>query len=69
MMVFNVLYVYGKGLVYVRFNKLLRFHRLLEFSDKIDTNTDYPNVARVGNIVLYILVIIHWNACLYFQMR
>ncbi|KAM4866773.1 cyclic nucleotide-gated channel alpha-3 [Thomomys bottae] len=52
----------------VRFNRLLRFSRLFEFFDRTETRTNYPNVFRIANLVLYILVIIHWNACVYFAI-
>lgn len=28
----------------------------------------YPNVYRIIHLILYILVIIHWNACFYFAL-
>ncbi|KAK1332789.1 hypothetical protein QTO34_006320 [Cnephaeus nilssonii] len=52
----------------LRFNRLLKFARLFEFFDRTETRTSYPNVFRIGNLVLYILVIIHWNACIYFAI-
>uniref|UniRef100_A0A8C5KU54 Cyclic nucleotide gated channel alpha 3 n=1 Tax=Jaculus jaculus TaxID=51337 RepID=A0A8C5KU54_JACJA len=52
----------------LRFNRLLKFSRLFEFFDRTETRTNYPNVFRIGNLVLYILVIIHWNACIYFAI-
>ncbi|XP_032733603.1 cyclic nucleotide-gated cation channel alpha-3 [Lontra canadensis] len=52
----------------LRFNRLLKFARLFEFFDRTETRTNYPNLFRIGNLVLYILVIIHWNACIYFAI-
>ncbi|XP_008844049.1 cyclic nucleotide-gated cation channel alpha-3 [Nannospalax galili] len=52
----------------LRFNRLLKFSRLFEFFDRTETRTNYPNVFRIGNLVLYILIIIHWNACIYFAI-
>nr|XP_005575090.1 PREDICTED: cyclic nucleotide-gated cation channel alpha-3 isoform X1 [Macaca fascicularis] len=52
----------------LRFNRLLKFSRLFEFFDRTETRTNYPNIFRIGNLVLYILVIIHWNACIYFAI-
>lgn len=52
----------------LRFNRLLKLARLFEFFDRTETRTNYPNVFRIGNLVLYILVIIHWNACIYFAI-
>ncbi|KAK7491150.1 hypothetical protein BaRGS_00017587 [Batillaria attramentaria] len=53
---------------YVRFNRLLRIHRLFEFFDRTETRTSFTNMWRIFTLVLYILVIIHWNACFYFAI-
>ncbi|KAI5125273.1 Cyclic Nucleotide-Gated Cation Channel Alpha-3 [Manis pentadactyla] len=52
----------------LRFNRLLKFARLFEFFDRTETRTNYPNAFRIGNLVLYIVIIIHWNACIYFAI-
>ncbi|XP_072900199.1 cyclic nucleotide-gated channel cone photoreceptor subunit alpha isoform X1 [Hemitrygon akajei] len=52
----------------VRFNRLFRFSRMFEFFDRTETRTNYPNVFRIGNLVLYILIIIHWNGCIYYAI-
>lgn len=51
-----------------RFNRLLRLGRLFEFFDRTETRTNFPNIFRIANLVLYIIIIIHWNACLYFAV-
>lgn len=51
-----------------RFNRLLRLGRLFEFFDRTETRTNFPNIFRIANLVLYIIIIIHWNACLYFAI-
>ncbi|XP_069613916.1 cyclic nucleotide-gated channel alpha-3 isoform X1 [Ranitomeya imitator] len=58
------------GFIYpeLRFNRLLRFARMFEFFDRTETRTNYPNMFRIGILVLYILIIIHWNACIYFAI-
>ncbi|XP_048840675.1 cyclic nucleotide-gated cation channel-like isoform X1 [Brienomyrus brachyistius] len=52
----------------LRFNRLLRFPRMFEFFDRTETRTNYPNIFRICNLILYILVIIHWNACIYYAI-
>uniref|UniRef100_A0A669PFV7 Cyclic nucleotide gated channel subunit alpha 2 n=1 Tax=Phasianus colchicus TaxID=9054 RepID=A0A669PFV7_PHACC len=52
----------------LRFNRLLHFSRMFEFFDRTETRTSYPNIFRIANLVLYILVIIHWNACIYYAI-
>ncbi|XP_036933683.1 cyclic nucleotide-gated olfactory channel-like isoform X3 [Acanthopagrus latus] len=51
----------------LRFNRLLRLMRLFEFFERTETRTGYPNAFRICKLVLYILVIIHWNACGYYS--
>ncbi|XP_041052077.1 cyclic nucleotide-gated olfactory channel-like [Carcharodon carcharias] len=50
----------------LRFNRLLKLPRMFEFCDRTETRTNYPNVFRIGNLLLYLLIIIHWNACIYY---
>ncbi|KAG8137447.1 putative Cyclic nucleotide-gated channel cone photoreceptor subunit alpha protein [Naja naja] len=59
---------FGLNYPELRFNRLLRLPRLFEFFDRTETRTNYPNIFRIGNLVLYILIIIHWNACIYFAI-
>lgn len=51
-----------------RFNRLFRLGRLFEFFDRTETRTNFPNIFRIANLVLYIVIIIHWNGCLYFSI-
>lgn len=51
-----------------RFNRLLRLPRLFEFFDRTENRTNFPNIFRIANLVLYIIIIIHWNGCLYFAI-
>ncbi|XP_017835929.1 cyclic nucleotide-gated cation channel subunit A [Drosophila busckii] len=54
--------------VIVRLNRLLRLPRLMEWFDRTETATGYPNAFRICKVVLAILVLIHWNACMYFAI-
>lgn len=58
----------GTNAAELRFNRIIRFNRLLEFFDRTATRTSFTNMVRILNLVLYILIIIHWNACIYFAM-
>ncbi|GAB1608115.1 cyclic nucleotide-gated cation channel alpha-3-like [Argonauta hians] len=60
--------VTGINVPELRFNRLLRFTRLWEFFDRTETRTNFTNLFRICKLVLYILVIIHWNACAYFAI-
>ncbi|KAJ8352490.1 hypothetical protein SKAU_G00239660 [Synaphobranchus kaupii] len=52
----------------VRVNRFLRTTRLSEAFDRMETRTSYPNTFRISKLMLYIFVLIHWNACLYFSL-
>ncbi|KAL9913650.1 cyclic nucleotide-gated ion channel subunit A isoform 1-T2 [Glossina fuscipes fuscipes] len=52
--------------VIVRLNRLLRLPRMWEWFDRTETATGYPNAFRICKVVLAILVLIHWNACMFF---
>ena len=41
---------------------------MFQFFDKTETTTNFPNAFRILKIVFYILVLIHWNACIYFTV-
>ncbi|KAJ3599730.1 hypothetical protein NHX12_033686 [Muraenolepis orangiensis] len=51
-----------------RLNRLCKMARLFEFFERTETRTSFPNMFRISNLVLYILVIIHWNACGFFAI-
>lgn len=52
----------------LRFNHLFKMARLFEFFYRTETRTNFPNIFRISNLVLYILIIIHWNACIFFAI-
>lgn len=54
--------------VIVRLNRLIKLPRVWEWFERTETDTNYPNVFRICKVVLVILVLIHWNACLYFAI-
>uniref|UniRef100_A0A3B3ZUF3 Ion transport domain-containing protein n=1 Tax=Periophthalmus magnuspinnatus TaxID=409849 RepID=A0A3B3ZUF3_9GOBI len=64
----DVLYlILGVKFPEIRLNKLLRFNRMMEFFQRTETRTNFPNALRISNLVMYIVIIIHWNACLYYS--
>lgn len=60
-------FVLGLDYPEIRINKLLRLNRMFEFFTISETMTNYPNIFRICTLVMYIIIIIHWNACLYFS--
>uniref|UniRef100_A0A671PYZ3 Cyclic nucleotide-gated channel rod photoreceptor subunit alpha-like n=1 Tax=Sinocyclocheilus anshuiensis TaxID=1608454 RepID=A0A671PYZ3_9TELE len=64
----DIFYFYfGLNYPEIRMNKLLRVNRLFEFFQRTETRTNFPNVFRISNLVMYIVIIIHWNACMYYS--
>uniref|UniRef100_A0A915IHJ9 Cyclic nucleotide-binding domain-containing protein n=1 Tax=Romanomermis culicivorax TaxID=13658 RepID=A0A915IHJ9_ROMCU len=51
-----------------RLNRLLRIKRAFEFTERTETRTSFPNAFRIFCLVLYIVIIIHINGCLYFAV-
>lgn len=64
----DLLYFY-LGLDYpeIRLNKLLRVNRVFEFFQRMETKTNYPNILRISTLVMYIIIITHWNCCFYYS--
>ena len=52
----------------VRLNRLLRYGRVLEFVERMETQTKFPNAFRIVILVVQILVLIHWNGCIFFEI-
>ncbi|KAI4805416.1 hypothetical protein KUCAC02_010033 [Chaenocephalus aceratus] len=61
-------FVFGLETPMVRINRLVRIPRLDEALDRMETRTSYPNTFRITKLMIYIFVLIHWNACLYFAL-
>lgn len=53
---------------FLRINKCLKVWRMREFFNLAATHANNPNLFRVVNLILIIIVIIHWNGCLYFAI-
>lgn len=41
---------------------------MLEAFRLAETHTNYPNLFGVGRLIVYIIIIMHWNACFYFKI-
>ncbi|KAK4022302.1 hypothetical protein OUZ56_007775 [Daphnia magna] len=54
--------------VVVRMNRLFRLSRMMAFFDKTENQTNFPNAFRITKVMIYLLVIIHWNGCIYFAI-
>ena len=56
----------GSGFTIVRVNRIFRIHRMFQFFRHTENHTNFPNVFRSVILILFISLIIHWNACFYF---
>ncbi|XP_043988477.1 cyclic nucleotide-gated cation channel alpha-4 [Gambusia affinis] len=61
-------FAFGLETPLVRINRLVRIPRLNEALDRMETRTSYPNTFRITKLMIYIFVLMHWNACLYFAL-
>lgn len=52
--------------VWYRFNRMVKIYRLFEFVNRTDTRTNFPNIFRISSLIIFLLIIIHWNGCFYF---
>ena len=52
--------------VILRMNRLFKVYRLSECFDRTETRTNFPNTFRILKLVLIIIIVIHWNGCMYF---
>lgn len=52
----------------LRLNRIFKLIRVLEFFRLAMTHTNFPNVTKLVNLILFILIIIHWNACIYMSI-
>jgi cyclic nucleotide gated channel alpha 3 len=50
----------------LRFNKLFKYHRYSEYIELKETETSYPNLLRTIKLMANIILLIHWNGCVYF---
>uniref|UniRef100_A0A8C3M504 Uncharacterized protein n=1 Tax=Geospiza parvula TaxID=87175 RepID=A0A8C3M504_GEOPR len=56
------------GVPAARANRCLRAPRLFEAFDRCETRAGWPNAFRMAKLMLYLLLGIHWHACLYFAL-
>lgn len=49
----------------LRCSRLVKIYKFWSYVDRTERHTNYPNVFRTFTLVHYILVIFHWNACLF----
>ena len=50
----------------LRMNRLLKILRFKEFLTITETQTSSPNVFRLTTVIMNLLMLFHWNACIFF---
>jgi len=43
----------------------LNWNNCAQFCDRVEAQSSFPNTIRIINLIVYILIIIHWNACFF----
>lgn len=65
----DLLYFYfGINAPWLRFNRLLRYHRLTDFTERTEARTNVPNLFRVVKLISVIFIIYHWIGCFFYLM-
>ena len=54
--------------VIFRLNRVARIDRMFEFFNKTESRTNFPNAFRITKVVIQIVILIHWNACVFFAI-
>ena len=57
---------YKRYLPTLRLNRLFKFLRFQEFLAITETQTSFPNIFRLLTVILNLLLLFHWNGCIYF---
>ncbi|CAG9534591.1 unnamed protein product [Cercopithifilaria johnstoni] len=58
--------IFRRSFPNMRFNRIIRYPRFSDFVDRTETRSSMPNAFRIFCVIANIVVIIHWNACIYF---
>lgn len=53
---------------WLRLNRLLKTYKVFEFIARTETRASFPNVFRVTTLTASILILIHFNACIFFEV-
>ncbi len=53
--------------LYLHLPKLLKFYRLKQFFSRTESRTHFPNTSRAIFLLHNMVMVIHWNACIYFS--
>ncbi|OWA53501.1 Cyclic nucleotide-gated cation channel alpha-3 [Hypsibius exemplaris] len=48
--------------------RLVKIYRFWNFLDRSERHTNYPNVFRSAVLIHYLLMLFHWNACIFYLL-
>ena len=48
--------------------RLVKIYRFWNFLDRSERHTNYPNVFRSTVLIHYLLILFHWNACIFYLL-
>ena len=49
----------------LRIFRLVKVYQFWAFMDRSERHTNYPNMLRFVSLIHYLLLVFHWNACLF----
>ena len=49
----------------ILFCRLVKVYQFWAFMDRSERHTNYPNLLRFVSLIHYLLLVFHWNACLF----
>uniref|UniRef100_A0A5S6QWE9 Cyclic nucleotide-binding domain-containing protein n=1 Tax=Trichuris muris TaxID=70415 RepID=A0A5S6QWE9_TRIMR len=64
--ILGILPIGSSVVILSRFNRLIRFHRLVQFVNFAETETRMPNLFRTVQLMVIVYIIFHWATCFYF---
>ena len=63
-----IAYIARRHIPLIRLTKLCKCHRIMDFIERTEMRTNFPNAFRIIKLVVTIFVLFHWNGCLYFTI-
>ncbi|KFD48779.1 hypothetical protein M513_10334 [Trichuris suis] len=64
--IFRLLPIPSSVVILSRFNRLLRYNRVVQFVNFAETETSMPNLFRTVQLMVIVYLIFHWATCFYF---
>ncbi|XP_041360136.1 cyclic nucleotide-gated cation channel alpha-3-like [Gigantopelta aegis] len=62
----EILYIFVEYNSFLRLNRVIKVTRLGEFYQDSQTRTNSPTLFRLTCLIVNIVIVIHWNACIFY---